>query len=301
MKKNFANKLVKTVFAVAAATMLVACGNGGTDVIGEPDIVPASEETPEPVNNDVVPDEPEVQPEDPEDIGEELPDDMLETQVTCGKFDESITITEDEAYDFMTVYMSAFSSSLCGLYIDNGVEEITANPSCIQDIGSVYGIGTAISELGEGDWTYFFEGTADEVAMSLVENDMIHPEEIDIITSNGVYSNGVYCVNAYAAQKVFDEFYGEGVVDAFSYDNFEEAFSSQSGYLVTGTGIGDSGSIVFEPKEVELNGNVATLLCDMYFSYPASDEYELQGDCEITLYKDAAGVHFYSSKPLMAE
>lgn len=300
MKKNFANNLVKTVLAVAAATMLVACGKGGTEVIGDPDPVPVSEETPDIVNNEIEPEKPEVQPEELENIGEELPDDMLEAQVTCGKFDENITITEDEAYDFVTVYMSAFSSSLCSAYIDNGIDDIIANPLCIQDIGSVYGIGTAISELGEGDWTYFFEGTADEVVMSLVENDMIAPDEMDKITSNPIYANGVYCVNAYAAQKVFDEFYGEGVVDAFSFDA-DEAFSSQSGYIVTGTGIGDGGSIVYEPKEVELNGNVATLLCDVYFAYPASDEYELQGESEITLYKDGNGVHFYSKKQLMAE
>lgn len=300
MKKNFANNLVKTVFAAAAATMLVACGNSGAgiEVIDDPEPITVSDDEPDTMNPEA---DIDVEPEgEPDDFSDELPDDMLEAQPTCGRFDENYTITEDEAYDFMTVYMSAFSSSLCAAFTDNGVEDIIVDQGCIENIGSVYGIGTAVSELGEGE-PYFFDGVADDTSMSMVENDIIAPEEMDLITADGIFGYGVYCVNAYAAQKVFDEFYGEGVVDAFSFDNYEEAFSSQSGYIITGTGIGDGGEYAYDTKEIELNGNVATLICDEYFTYPASDESEIDGECEITLYKDATGVHFYSKKLLMAE
>lgn len=279
--KNLRNdKVLKMITALTMSSMLVACGFGETptDVIDDPE--PISYTSDETVD--------------------ELPDDMLETQSTCGKLDESITITEDEINEFMNTYMYALRSNLCWDYVNTSIEDIAKDTTSLENIGAVYGIAYAISELGEGEWYYSYDGSPDSTSADMVENDIIAPDEMDIITSNSIYASGVFCVNAYAVQKVFDEFYGEGVVDVFSFDNYESAFTSKSGYVITGVGIGDGGEYIYEISDIDINCNVATLKCLQYSAY-MSTEYDLDGECEIVLYKDAQGVHFYSKKMLMSE
>lgn len=275
---------VSVAVMVAAFLMITACGTIGP-VIDDPAPVPVTDPIDE-IDIDV-PDE-------------ELPDEMLESQPTCGKFDEDYVIFEGEAEEFFATYMYAFRSALSRDYLENGYEGVKADPWCIENIGCVYGLGEALVDLGEGDWTYTFNGYEiglDAVIDSLIENDMIAPDECDTITDELIYQNGVTCVNAYAAQKVLDGFYGVGLVDTLGYDNYSETFSSEPGYIITGVGIGSGVEYTYEIKDIAINCNVATVSCDKYSSFMGAD-YEYKGECEVTLYKDDTGVHFYSIKDL---
>ncbi len=279
MKKN--KIFVKILTVATIALMVSAC---------DPKEEPGQVVNPVPASNPTV--TPSVDP-----TYEELPDEMLESQTQCNRYDERYVITAEEAEDFIANVLPMCQSSLCIDMVSN-VDMIQCDPGMLDNMATVYGVYTAMCERGIGDCAvsfdiYDYDGSIDAMVDDMVYSGFLDESERTIITENSFYYSGCYCVPAANMQMFFDEFYGEGVVNPNLWDDYNEAFASLSGYVITGTGIGDSSSIRYYSKATEVSGNVATVYCDKYMYY-MDDEGELLSECEIMLYKDATGVHFYS-------